>query len=463
MGETQAKKKKAPLSMWKVILIVIAVVYVMSFIIPSGAYERDGKMAIPGTYQIIDKIYLNPAQVILAVGDLVYSTFGKLFVTLIIMGGMMGIVNSTGVLDRALSNLIHRLKDKALIIIPIYIFATALLGCVGSMMSTVVLFIPLGITIAKQLKADRIFAVGLVILGSFTGFMTSPINPLTGLLGQEIAGLAPYSGSGLRTIVTILNLTVVSAYLIFWVKRCQKNPEIYAKNFGGENTVEEGDVPGAGEYRPMTVREIAILVIFFGAFIFFAAGGPTLGLGMTQLGSIMLPVAFIEGFLAHYDIDETMRRFVKGTQDMCGVMVFMVLASVMSVILNNSGILDTIVYYISVPLNHMSSAFAAIGMFIANGLINFVINSGSGQTAVMMPIMAPLSDVVGVTRQMAVLTLQYGDGFTNLFAPTSVNLMACLAMAKVDLKQWYKFLIPCYGMLFVIMIASIFVGTAIGF
>ena len=148
---------------------------------------------------------------------------------------------------------------------------------------------------------------------------------------------------------------------------------------------------------------------------------------------------------------------------MCGVMVFMVLASVMSVILNNSGILDTIVYYISVPLNHMSSAFAAIGMFIANGLINFVINSGSGQTAVMMPIMAPLSDVVGVTRQMAVLTLQYGDGFTNLFAPTSVNLMACRAMAKVDLKQWYKFLIPCYGMLFVIMIASIFVGTAIGF
>ena len=293
--------------------------------------------------------------------------------------------------------------------------------------------------------------------------MTSPINPLTGVLGQEIAGLAPYSGSGLRTIVTILNLTVVSAYLIFWVKRCQKNPEVYERNFGGENAVEEGDVPGAGEYRPMTVREIAILVIFFGAFIFFAAGGPTLGLGMTQLGSIMLPVAFIEGFLAHYDIDETMRRFVKGTQDMCGVMVFMVLASVMSVILNNSGILDTIVYYISVPLNHMSSAFAAIGMFIANGLINFVINSGSGQTAVMMPIMAPLSDVVGVTRQMAVLTLQYGDGFTNLFAPTSVNLMACLAMAKVDLKQWYKFLTPCYGMLFVIMIASIFVGTAIGF
>lgn len=464
MKEKAVKKQKAPMSMWKIILIVIAVVYVMSFIIPSGAYERDGKMAIPGTYAATEKIYLNPAQVILGVGDLTYTTFGKLFVTLIIMGGMMGIVNSTGVLDRSLGNMIHRLKDKALVIIPIYIFATALLGCVGSMISTVVLFVPLGITIAKQLKADRSFAVGLVILGSFTGFMTSPINPLTGVLGQEIAGLAPYSGAGLRTVVTVINLIIVSAYLIWWVKKCQKNTAVYEKDFGGEeDDTAAAVIPGAEDYRPMTVREIAILVIFFGAFIFFAAGGPTLGLGMTALGSIMLPVAFVEGILAGYDIDETMKRFVRGTQDMCGVMVFMVLATVMSVILNNSGILDTIVYYISIPLSHLSSSLAAIGMFVANAFINIFINSGSGQTAVMMPIMAPLSDVIGVTRQMAVLTLQFGDGFTNLFAPTSVNLMACLAMAKVDLKRWYKFLVPCYAILFAVLVASIFVGTAIGF
>ena len=157
----------------------------------------------------------------------------------------MGIVNSTGVLDRALGNMIHRLRDKALVIIPIYIFATALLGCVGSMISTVVLFVPLGITIARQLKADRIFAVGLVILGSFTGFMTSPINPLTGVLGQEIAGLAPYSGAGLRTIVTIVNLAVVSAYLIFWVKRCQKNPDVYEKNFGDGSDDNKNNFPHA--------------------------------------------------------------------------------------------------------------------------------------------------------------------------------------------------------------------------
>jgi uncharacterized ion transporter superfamily protein YfcC len=289
--------------------------------------------------------------------------------------------------------------------------------------------------------------------------MSSPINPLTGVLGQEIAGLAPYSGAGLRTIVTIINVTVVSLYMIWWVKRCQKNPAVYEANFGGQNAAGVETKEGTA----LTGKEIMILLLFFGSFIFFAAGGPTLGLSMTQLGSIMLPMAIIEGYLAGYDFDEIMKKFVKGTQDMCGVIVFMVLACIMTVILNNSGILDSIVYYISIPLSHFSSSLAAVGMFIANAFINCFIGSGSGQTVVAMPIMAPLADVLGVSRQMAVLTLQYGDGFTNLFIPTNASVMACLALAKVDLKDWYKFLTPCYAILFVIMVISIFVGTAIGF
>lgn len=103
---------------------------------------------------------------------------------------MMGVVNSTRVIDRILTNLIHRLKDKA------------------------ILFIPLGLSLAKQMRANRAFAVGLIILGSYTGFMSSPVNTLTTILGQEIGGLVPYSSAGLRTVVTIINLAIVSVYLI---------------------------------------------------------------------------------------------------------------------------------------------------------------------------------------------------------------------------------------------------------
>ena len=458
-NQTVVKKEKKPLSMWAVILIVIAVVYILSFIIPAGTYERDGKMAIPGTFAIIDKVYLTPWAVIQGIGQQVYSSFGGLFITILIMGGMMGVVNSTRVIDRSLTNLIIKLRDKAVFIIPAFIFAMGFFGCMGSMISTAILFIPLGLSLAKQMKTDRTFAVGLIILGSYTGFMSSPVNTLTTILGQDIAGLTPYSGSGLRTVVTVINLAIVSAYLIWYAKNAQKHPERYEAAFADDST--SGDE--APKYEPLKANEIGVLALFFGSFIFFAVGGPAFGFNTLTLGSIMLPVGIVCGLLARYDLDTLMGNFVKGAQGMVSVLIFMILASVMSVILNNSMILDSIVYYLSIPLAHLSTAMAGIGMFIANAIINIFINSGSGQTSVVMPIMGPLADVLGVTRQMALLCLQYGDGFTNLLAPTSVNLLACLAFAKVSMKEWYKLIVPVYSILFVVLCVSIFVGTAIGY
>lgn len=459
---TQAagRKEKKVLSMWAVIMAVIVVVYALSFIIPAGQFERDGKMAIPGTFATIDKIYLTPWDVILNIGQTTYTTFGGLFITILIMGGMMGVVNSTRVIDRSLTYLVAKLKDKAFIIIPAFIFAMGFFGCLGSMISTAILFIPLGLSLAKQMKTDRTFAVGLIILGSYTGFMSSPVNTLTTILGQDIAGLAPYSGSGLRTVVTIINLAIVSLYLIWYAKRAQKHPERFYESFGLDSDADENTEIQAEKLKG---NEIAILCMFFGAFLFFAIGGPAFGFNTLTLGSIMLPVGIICGILARYDLDTLMGHFVKGAQGMVSVLIFMVLACTMNVILNDSMILDSIVYYLSIPLNSLSNALAGIGMFIVNAIVNVFINSGSGQTSVMMPIMAPLSDVIGVTRQMALLCLQYGDGFTNLLAPTSVNLLACLALAKVSMKDWYKLIIPVYSILFVVLCISIFIGTAIGY
>lgn len=458
--KAQDTKAKKTLSMWAVIMAVIAAVYVLSFIIPAGTYERDGKMAIPGTFATIDKVYLAPWDVILGIGQQTYSSFGGLFITILIMGGMMGVVNSTHVIDRSLTNLVGRLKDKALLIIPAFIFAMGFFGCLGSMISTAILFIPLGLSLAKQMKTDRSFAVGLIILGSYTGFMSSPVNTLTTILGQDIAGLTPYSGAGLRTVVTIINLAIVSIYLIWYAKRAQKNPEGYKSSFGDD---DDKDAIAELKTEKLKGNEIAILCIFFGSFLFFAIGGPAFGFNTLTLGSIMLPVGLVCGLLAHYDLDTLMGHFVKGAQGMVSVLIFMILACTMNVILNQSMILDSVVYYLSIPLDYLSNAMAGIGMFIVNAIINIFINSGSGQTSVMMPIMAPLADVLGVTRQMALLCLQYGDGFTNLLAPTSVNLLACLALAKVSMKEWYKLIVPVYSILFVVLCISIFVGTTIGY
>lgn len=457
---TEAKKKKS-MSMWGVVMLVVLMVYVLSFIIPAGAYQRDGNKAIPGTFEITEKIYLNPIEIILGIGDAAFKSFGSLFVTIIIVGGMMGVVNSTGAIDTGLHNMIRKLKDKALLIVPCFIFAMGFLGALGSMMASVVLFVPLGLSIAKQLKADKAFAVGLVIMGSYTGFMSSPVNPLTTVLGQEIAGVVPFSGAGLRLAVTLLNLTIVSLGLILYAKKKAKT-DAWKTEFSEDGIPTQDDGTEA-EVKKMTKRDIAILCLFFGAFAFFAVGSPLFKFTTLNLGSIMLPVGLLCGLIAGYDLDRTMSEFVNGAKSMSSVIVFMIIASIMSIILQNSMILDSIVYYLSIPLNYLGSAMAAIGMFVINGIINIFIPSGSGQTAVMMPIMAPLADVVGVSRQMAVMTLQFGDGFTNLLSPTSVNLLACLALAKVSLKDWYKLAVPIHAIEFAVMCAWIVFGTMIGF
>lgn len=456
-SSSQATKK--PLSMWAVIFIVIIAVYLLSFLIPAGTYERAGRMAIPGTFALKDKIYLTPWEVIMGIGKQTYASYGGLFITILITGGMMGVVSSTKVIDKTLTNIIVKLRDKALLIIPVFIFAMGFFGCLGSMISTAILFIPLGMSIAKQLQTDRTFAVGLIILGSFTGFMSSPVSTLTTVLGQDIAGLTPYSGAGLRTIVTVIDLAIVSGYLMWYAHNAKKHPERFIADFGEEAAIEEAHAV----YVPLQLREYAILAFFIGAFLFFAIGGPAFGFNTLMLGSIMLPVGIVCGLLAGYDIDRLMWTFVKGSQGMVSILVFMILASMISVILNNSLILDSIVYYLAMPLDHLSKAVAAIGMFIANAIINVFITSGSGQTSVVMPIMAPLADVLGMTRQMALLCLQYGDGFTNLMTPTSVNLLPCLAVASVGLKAWYKFIIPVYSIMFVVLCVSLFIGTAIGY
>lgn len=454
---SKATKEKKEMSMWMVILIVVAAVYILSFLIPAGEFQREGKMAVPGTYQVVEKIYLSPIDVIMGVGDTAYKSFGALMISILIIGGMMGVVNSTGVIDTCLSTLILKLRDKALVIIPCFIFAMGFFGCLGSMISTAILFIPLGLSVARQLKADRKFAVGLIVMGSYVGFMTSPVNTLTTILGQEIAGLEPYSGAGLRTVVTIIDLALVSLYLMWYAKKVSKTDK-WKEDFAEEIAAEDQT-----EVRKLTARDAIVLCLFFGSFLFFAIGAPIFGLTTLKLGSIMLPVGILCGLINGYDLDTTMKHFVNGSKGMVSVLIFMILASSMTFILNESLILDSIVYYFSIPLNALGNSMAAIGMFIANAFINFFIGSGSGQTTVVMPIMAPLADVVGVTRQMALLTLQFGDGFTNLLSPTSANLLANLALARITLKDWFKIAGPIHAIIFVVLCITIFVGTAIGY
>lgn len=457
--EKETTKKKST-SMYAVVLWAIFIIYISSFIIPSGTFQRDGRMVIPGTYEVIDKIFVSPVAVVMGMGDAIRSVFGSLIITILIVGGLMGVVNSTGAIDQFLARVIKSLKDKAFLLIPAIIFIMGFFGSLGSMISTPILFIPLSLSIAKQMKVDRVFGVALIVLGSYTGFMSSPVNLLTTLMAQEIAEVPAYSGSGYRTMITLFNLTLVSLFLIWYAKRVAKMNK-WETDFADSATLGLTDISEAGE--KLGWRKVCILLIFAGCFIMFAIGSPVFNIGALALTSIMFPAAFLCGILARYDVDRTMQEFCNGAKNMMGVIVLMMLTCAINVILDQSMIMDSIVYYLSIPLSMMGNVMSSIGIFVVTALINIFIGSGSAKTAMLMPILAPLADVVGVTRQMSILAMQFGDGFTNLLSPINATLLGGLALAKLDFKEWYKMVVPLFIVEFVFLCVFLVIGVLIGF
>lgn len=455
MKEKKAQNKtKTPPNPFTLIFILIIGVYILSFIIPSGEFIREGNIIKPNSFTYLPKHFLSPLAVLNEFPITAYKTMGKLFITMLITAGAIQVIQDSKAMDIGIYDLVKIMQGKAIYMIPLLVIFTGFLGMASVMLSTAIAFIPLGITIARRLGVDNIFPVGLMFLGSYTGFMASPISPVTTALAQEIAGLPMLSGFGYRSLITGILLAITAFYLTYYAYKVRQNP---ANSVMGTITLDSFGKLEDLSHERFTLRHFAILFVFMFAFILFAYGSKAWHFGVSQLCSIMLPTAFLMGFIAKMSVAKICNSIIKGMQGMANPILFMLIAACIAVILKESKILDTVVYYVSIPLLSLGQMAAAVGMFVANALINLGISSGSGQAAVVMPIMAPLADVVGVHRQIAVLAYQLGDGFTNLLNPANVILLGSLALTKTTFTQWIRFIFPLYlGVLFVCVISLVF-------
>ena len=452
----QKPKQKKAMSNYTILLIIIGFVYILSMLVPSGSFQRVNGNVDPSTFTITPKIILNPIDVILQTPKTALSASGSTIIAMIVVGGAIGVITENGALDVGINVLMKKFKNKVLIIIPLLFAYFGALGMVGVM--TVLPFIPLGIELARRLKVDNIFAVAVLALGAYGGFMASPISSFSTAVAQDIAHLPIFSGAGLRFTLTIVLLATMAAYLTWYAARVRKNPA---------NSVLEkidfGDsAPTEFTEEHLSKRQALSLVLFFSGFILFSICATKFKFGTSQLAGIMLPVGILCGLVSGFDFGKTMNVMVRGAARQMPSMMVMILAAGITTILSSSGILDSIVYYLSQTLIHFNSGLAAVAMFIVNSIINFAIPSGSAQAATVMPIMTPMSDVIGVSRQVAVLAYQLGDGYTNLLNPANGALAACLALTHTNFKDWLKLILPVYGIMFVECCVALLIAVAIG-
>lgn len=455
------KKRKINWEMpdtYVILFTVLLLAFLATYILPGGTFDREivdeVERVVPNTFQTTDGVALGFFDFFNAIIQGMIQSADIIFLVLF-TGGMFEIIERSGALRGVINKAVEKTQGKEFWLIAIISTIFALAGAVGAVANAVIAFVMIGVIIARTLKLDPIVAVAITFGANFAGFSVGFMNPYTLGIAQDIADLPIFSGMILRMIVFVFILGTTIWYIWRYVKKILADP---SKSIVG---IYDEDTSGETLNASFTIRHKLILMFVTLSLIFFVYGSIQLEWDISNMAAFFVFIGLGSGIIAGMHYNKLASTFLDGMQKIIYGAMIVGLARSVIVVLEDGQILDTIVYAISVPLESFTPVWAAIGMFISNSILNFFVNSGSGQAMIAMPMMTPLADMVGVSRQIAVQAFQFGDGLTNLIFPTSGVLMASLAVAKVSWNDWLKWVMPLFFIWLAIAIITLTVGVLI--
>ena len=442
--EKQKKKWKTPHT-FVILVAIIIIAAIATYLIPAGEFTRfkdaaTGKTLVEaGSYHRIASNPLNP----LLIPSAIYTGIVKSASTItfmLIIGGAFEVITSTGALTALCKKLSKTFSKHKYAVIPVFLTLFSIFGFTMGMSSEVMIFVPIGITLALFLGLDKVTGTAMIALGAAVGFTAGILNPFNVGVAQDIAELPLFSGMAYRIVILVILLAATSAYIIIYAKKVAANPEksvIYGIQEDTEYTFEHVS-------DSISKSQIAVLVIMAAGFGILIYGLSKKGWYFEEMSGLFIFMGIACGLVSGYGPSRIAKEFGNGAKGIVVGCLIIGIARTVEVILSDAKILDTIVYGIVNIVNVMPGSIKAVGMFICQSLINCVIVSGTGQAAVTMPLMVPVSDLVGISRQTAVLAFQLGDGFSNSVLPMSSSLMGYLAVSKIPYSKWLKFMMPLF-------------------
>ena len=323
-----------------------------------------------------------------------------------------------------------------------------------------IIFIPIGIALARALGYDAIVGMAMVTFGAAIGFSSGFLNPFTVGVAQKIAELPTFSGMPLRIAVWLVMVVVVPLCILRYANKVRKNPEC---SYVRDLELAQKDKKITIEDVPLRSRDILVLLTLAGGLIIIVVGVMKFGWGVLDIAAVFLGMGILGGILGGTQPNQMARDFIAGAKDIAMGALIVGIARGILVVMSEGQILDTIVHALATLISGLPKAVAAEGMLIVQCVINFFIPSGSGQASTTMPIMTPLADIVGITRQTAVLAFQFGDGFTNAIIPTHGTLCASLGVAGIPFNKWFKFALPVVAVELLICSAFVIFAAVTGY
>ncbi|CDE77682.1 AbgT family transporter [Parasutterella secunda] len=441
------------------ILLIILFCCGLTYILPAGLYEIDPQtgLVVPNSFHWVENSPISPWRALVEVTNGVASQ-GVIFALLFIMGGLIYVVIESGAINNVINYSVYKLQDKSItVLVPAIVVLMSAIGALAGQ-DSLVTFVLVGLLLVKKLRLDKIAALSIFYLSYITGQAAGPTVAII-LMAQETAGLAPISGLGARLVVwAALTLLCV----IYTTRYCLKISKDPSRSILG--CVEEPD--GNDELNKsvpvLGTKDIVTALCMLVPFAFYAYGAAAYAWGFPNLIAFAMVAVIVVGIVNRTNPNELAVTFLKGASAMGGICLMIGFAKVVGIVLTDGKILHTIAYAAVTAIGGLGDAFTASGMFLFTTAINLLIPSGPAKVPMLIPLFVPVADVLGITRQVMCLAFQLGDGLTNFVTPVSAVLAAALSMSGVDLRQWWRYVLPYTGITFIIAIVALTILQSTG-
>lgn len=454
MAEVAKKSRKLKVPhVYTIIVLLTALFAVLTWVIPSGAFERtvvnDREVTVAGTYAPIEKTYVDDEtgeEVDLRQGvfDVLQApAIGiqqavEVVAFILVVGGSFQVITATGAITSGMARVVTKFKNRNIILIPILMAVFALGGSTFGMAEETLPFFAILMPIVMSMGFDSITAFMVVFIGARVGYIASTVNPFNVLIAQGILGIQGNPQLWLRVVALVVLTAIAIVWVVTYALRVKKNPESSVAYSDDIKKREEFESDGSALDAEFTGRQKLVIVTFVLGMALIVWGLVTQGWYMNEISGVFLAMALISGLVSGMSEGEIASEFVKGLADFAFSAIVVGLARGILVIANDGMIIDTILNGLATALAGIPPVLFTSILYLIEGLLTILVPSSSGIAALTVPIFGPLVELMGLNPEAAVTALSMSSAATSLICPTSAMLVAGLGVCKIPLGQWWK-------------------------
>lgn len=450
-------------------LLIIAAVLLfavgLTWVVPAGSFERQQvgarTVVVPGTYHTMDAkpvpwygFFTAPVK------GLADHDAAMIIAFVLLIGGAFAVLNATGAIDALLFRVLRLARERPAMrrsVIPLLMLAFSIGGNTIGMAEEVLVFLMITIPLARSMGWDAVVGAAIPFIGAGVGFAGAAFNPFTVGIAQGLSELPIFSGWEFRLVMWAVLTLIAIVFVMRYAARVERNPKDSVLHGLNGTNVPNGEM---GEHA-LTGRRIAVLLLFTGTIITLIVGVNSYGWYIEEIAGLFIGMGIGAAVIGGLPADVAAKAFAAGAKDMVMAAVLIGLSRSVLIVMQEGGIVDTVLFTLSNSISGLPTMVSAQVMFAVQFALNFFVPSGSGQAALTMPVMTPLADLLHIPRQAAVLAYQLGDGLCNFIIPTSGVTMGVLGIAGIPFNVWLRWiwklmlLLVGTGMIFLALAASV--------